>query len=203
MLKYFLFMGKLSRRAQWGIILGAYFGFRALSVIGKSNPNLRPWILPLIILYVVFALMTWIADPFFNLMLRLSRFGRLALTREKVVASNWLGLCMLLALCSLGGCIIYGFNSVFLIAAIVFGALLLPVAGTFKCAEGSSRNIMAIFTGIVACAGIVTIVLFALPQEQSNSSPNDPAQVLLTLVILGALASSWIMNILIMQKRRR
>jgi tetratricopeptide (TPR) repeat protein len=201
MLKYFLFMGKLRGRAQWGVVLGAYFGFRALNVIGKSYPNLRPWVQPLIILYVVFALMTWIADPLFNLMLRLNRFGRLALTREKIVASNWLGLCLLLALCSIGGCIIFGFNSVFLIAAVVFGALLLPVAGTFKTAEGSSRNIMAAYTAIVAFAGFVTIALFALPQQQNN--PNDPAPMLLTMVIVGAFASSWVVNILIMQKRRR
>jgi tetratricopeptide (TPR) repeat protein len=201
MLKYFLFMGKLSRRAQWGVVVGAYFGFRVASAVARSNPNLRPWLLPLIILYVVFALMSWIADPLFNLMLRLSRFGRLALTREKVVASNWLGLCLLLALCSLGACFVFGFDSAFLIAAIVFGALLLPVAGTFKCAEGSSRNIMAVYTAIVACVGIVTIALFALPQEQIN--PNDPAPILLMAVILGAVGSSWIMNILIMQKRRR
>jgi hypothetical protein len=155
----------------------------------------------LIIVYVVFALMTWIADPLFNLMLRVSRFGRLALTRERVVASNWLGLCLLLALGSLGGCFIFGFDSVFLIAAIVFAALLLPVAGTFKCAEGSSRNIMAIYTAVVVCAGIVAIALFALPRQQNN--PNDPAPTVLTLVILGAVASSWILNILIMQKRRR
>lgn len=201
MLKYFLFMGKLSRRAQWGVVLGAYFGFRALNSVARSNPNLRPWVLPLIILYVIFALMSWIADPLFNLMLRVSRFGRLALTRDKVVASNWLGLCLLLALGSLAGCFVFGFNSLFLIGAVVFGALLLPVAGTFKCAEGSSRNIMAIYTAVVACTGVVAIALFAFPHERGN--PNDPAVFLLMLVILAALASTWIMNILAMRRRRR
>src|SRR5262249_35174190 len=76
MLKYFLWMSRFSNRAQWGIILGAYFGNRLLSALAHSNPDLAPWILPLRILYVCFALMTWMASPFFNLLLRINRFGR-------------------------------------------------------------------------------------------------------------------------------
>jgi tetratricopeptide (TPR) repeat protein len=203
MLKYFLFMAKLSRRAQWGVVLGAYFGFRALSVVGKTNPELQPWILPVEIAYVSFLLMTWIAEPLFNLFLRLNRFGRLALPREKIVASNWLGLCLLLALSSLAGCFVFGFNSPWLISAIIFGALLLPVAGTFKCAAGSPRNFMAIYTSLVACTGMLAISLFALSWNQTGSHVNDTAGMLAMLVLIGAFGSSWIANILIAQRRRR
>jgi tetratricopeptide (TPR) repeat protein len=202
-LKYFLFMGKLSRRAQWGVILGAYFLVRALSAVEKTNPNLRPWILPVEIAYLLFVLMTWIADPFFNLLLRLNRFGRLALTREKTVASNWLGLCLLLALLSLAGCFVFGFNSACFTSAIIFGALLLPVAGTFKCAAGSPRNFMAVYTGLAACAGITAISLFALSHGQHNADEIDPAFVLAGFVVLAALGSSWIVNILNTRRRRR
>ena len=203
MLKYFLFMGKLSPRAQWGVILGGYFGSRALYAAGKANPGLEPWVLPIQILYVGFVLMSWIADPFFNLMLRLNRFGRLALPREKIIASNWLGLCLLLALLSLAGCLVFGFNRPCLLAALNLGALLVPVAGTFKCPIGWPRNGMAIYTGLLACVGIIAISLFALSEGRINSPSDDPAWVMISVVLIGAFGSSWIANILIAQRRRR
>ena len=127
MLKYFFWMSRFSRRGQWAIILGGYIGNRALGVLAKANPVLAPWILPLQILYICFALMTWMAYPFFNLLLRLNRFGRLALSREQTIASNWFGSCLLLSLLGLTGCFLLGFNAPWLTGALVFGLLLLPV----------------------------------------------------------------------------
>ena len=69
MLKYFLWMARFSRGGQMGILLAAYFGNRILAGVAHANPNLAPWILPLRILYVAFALMTWLAYPLFNLCL--------------------------------------------------------------------------------------------------------------------------------------
>ena len=106
MLRYFLWMSKLSPRAQWGVILGAYFGNRILSGLSRSNPELAPWILPVKILYLIFVILTWTAHPLFNLLLRLNRFGRFALSREQVVASNWLGATVLLGLISIAGWLI-------------------------------------------------------------------------------------------------
>ena len=153
MLRYFLFMSKFRRQGQWAIVLGAYFGAQVLGGIGRSNPGLRPWILPLQILYVVFALMSWIASPLFNLMLRVNRFGRLALSREQTVASNWLGLCLLLALVSLGGWFETEFYSPWLFAALVFGLLALPVSAIYRCQSGWPRLTMALYTVGTALAG--------------------------------------------------
>ena len=129
MLKYFLWMSKLSGRAQWGIILVGYFGNRMLGAAAQTHPDLAPWLLPVRMLYVAFALMTWLAYPLFNLMLRLNRFGRLALSREQIVASNWVGACALATLAGLAGCVLYGTDSLWLSLALVSGFLLLPVAG--------------------------------------------------------------------------
>src|SRR6185436_9021657 len=54
MLKYFLWMARLSRGARWGIILGGYFGIQLLASMARSNPAIAPWILPLRILYITF-----------------------------------------------------------------------------------------------------------------------------------------------------
>lgn len=206
MLKYFLWMAKLPRGAQWGILLGGYFGNQALGSLARSNPDWAPWILPLRILYITFAVMTWLASPLFNLMLRLNRFGRLALSAEEITASNWIGACLLVALASLGGCFVYGFDSVWLMGLLVFGLLLLPLSGTFKCQAGWPRNCMALYTGAMAATGMAALYLMTL---ESSHSANEAADIgktvntLLGIFTIGAIGSGWVANILIMQRPKR
>ena len=45
----------------------------------------------LVIGYVGFALLTWIGDPIFTLLLRLDPFGRLVVTDEQRMRSNLVG----------------------------------------------------------------------------------------------------------------
>ncbi len=102
MLKYFLWMAKLSSRAQWGIVLGGYFGNRMLGELSRSNPSWSPWIDPIRVAYVAFALLTWLAHPIFNLMLFLHPQGRHALSQDQREQASWIGLILGLALASLG-----------------------------------------------------------------------------------------------------
>jgi tetratricopeptide (TPR) repeat protein len=205
MLKYFLWMSRLSTRAQFGVVLGGYFGSRILAGAARTNPELKPWILPLQIIYITFALLTWIADPIFNLLLRVNRFGRLVLSREQVVSSNWIGSCLLLALVSVGAYFILG-SELFLITAAVFGFLVLPLAGTFRCSVGWPRKAMAAYTITMAVAGIVAVVLllFARLHLGETAKPAAAASMaLLGLFFIAAIGSAWVANILIIQRPRR
>jgi tetratricopeptide (TPR) repeat protein len=201
MLKYFFWMSKLSSRAQWGILLGGYFGNRLLGTLANSNPDLAAWVLPLRILYISFALLTWTADPLFNLLLRLNKFGRLVLSREQVVASNFIGTSLMLAVLALGGCLGFGFDGGWLVGALVFGLLVLPLAGTFKCATGWPRATMASYTGAMAVAGILAVTLHFIPAPANGTKL--AAVLFLGLFVLGAIGSGWLANILIMQRPRR
>jgi len=206
MLRYFLGMAKLKRRAQWGIVVGGYFGIRLLGQAGAANPSLKPWILPIEILYICFALMTWIADPLFNLVLRLNRFGRLALSREQTVASNWIGACLLPALGGLAMWFASGFQGIWLLGAFVFGFLLLPLAGALKCESGWPRLAMAAYTGVTAAVGIATLSLFYradhLPHDE-GARLGQTGGDLLNYFILAAVCSTWLVNVLLMYRRRR
>jgi tetratricopeptide (TPR) repeat protein len=142
MLAYFLFMSKLSARAQWGIIFGGWIGMQVLKNIGRNYPEFRPLITPLIIAYVIFAILTWLAYPFFNLLLRLSRYGRLALSREQTIASNWVGLTLLVAAC-MGVAFLVTRRGLFIDLTMMFGLLTLPVAAFFNMDRGWPRWAMA------------------------------------------------------------
>src|SRR5688500_11217112 len=91
MLKYFLWMGRLSSNMQWMVILGGVFGMRILRAAARSNPALQPYVLPIQVIYIIFVFLTWTADPLFNLLLRLNKFGRMVLNRAEIVASTWVG----------------------------------------------------------------------------------------------------------------
>ena len=61
MLGWFLWMMKLQQKTQWAVIVGAYVGYFVLRNVARNNPDWSPWIQPLLIAYVVFAVMTWVA----------------------------------------------------------------------------------------------------------------------------------------------
>src|SRR5690606_32575690 len=98
MLRYFLWMQGLSPGARWGIILGGYFGSRMLNGLAKANPALAPWVFPILLLYIVFAVMTWLAAPIFNLLLFLHPLGRHALGTDQKAQASWVGACLAIAL---------------------------------------------------------------------------------------------------------
>lgn len=205
-LRYFLWMAKLSPRAQWAIILGGYFGNRILGSLAQSQPDLAPWVWPVRILYLTFALLTWAAYPLFNLLLRLNKFGRLALSREQIVASNWVGLCVLLAVLSLTGWMVAGFNGPFLLGALVFGLLIIPTSGTFKCDPGWPRRVMAGYTATMALAGVTAVVLELVTDGQPRAAVQTAdalGWICFMIFLLGAIGSGWVANLLIMQRPKR
>jgi tetratricopeptide (TPR) repeat protein len=198
MLKYFLWMAKFSRRGQWGIILGGYIGNRLLAAWANSNPALAPWILPVQALYVGFALMTWLAYPLFNLLLRLNRFGRLVLSREQTVASNWFGLCLLLALVGVAGWLIRGTESIWVLVALTFGLLLIPVSAVFRCVAGWPRRVMAGTTMALLLLGLGIMALYVI-----DGGVSQWAGEAIEVFVLGAVGSTWLSNVLAMQRPRR
>lgn len=188
MLRYFLWMSKRTRGEQWGVLLLGVFGFRALANAAEASPWLAPWVLPLLILYVAFVLLTWTAEPLFNLVLRLDRFGRLALSEEQTVESNIVGALVVVSLASLGAHFVAASDSRLLLAAILFGSLIIPVAATFRCQRGWPRTTMGAFTAAVALAGVAGLAL---------------DEGLLMGALLGVLLSMWVGNWLIGQQPRR
>ncbi len=195
-LRYFLWMGRLSEKAQWGVLIGGYLAYRGLRSVARQYPDLAPYVIPLLVAYGLFAFLTWIADPLFNLLLRLDRFGRLALSREQIVASNWVGACLLAAAAGLTAGLVLK-STPALVGAAVCVVLLLPLSATFQCSAGWPRKTMATYTLLMACAGMGAVALLATMPKTAI------ANGLLILALLGAVLSGWVANGLMMVTPKR
>jgi len=194
LLRYFLWMQKLSYKAQWAVLVGGLIGYNLIVNLAKSHPALEPLVLPIMVLYLGFVLLTWTADPLFNLVLRTNRFGRLALSREQVVASNYVGACVAFGL---GALVIYlcTWSSAALWAALGTCALVVPVAAIFKASPGVPRILLIIYAVGMAMCGALALVLYFL----GTILYVLPA----ALYLLAAWGCSWVANILLMIRPRR
>ncbi len=162
-----------------------------MALVG-SDPALAWLTLPILILYLGFVFLTWTAQPLFDLLLRLNRFGRLALSREQVFASNLVGGVLLVGLGGLGAAVLSG-NKGFLFVGLGGLLLSLPVAGIFHCEKGWPRTAMAIYAGGLAVAGVLALLVAVTSGEEGASGV---AVGLGVVFLLGTLYSGWVGNIL-------
>jgi Tfp pilus assembly protein PilF len=203
MLKYFLWMQKLSDGARWGILIGGYLLNRLMGGLARSNPDLAPWLLPLRVLYVTFAVFTWLAYPLFNLMLFLHPLGRHALDREQRVQAGWVGTCIGLALASLGAWLFGGRGGDYLIPALVFGLLAIPTAAIHGCAKGWPRLAMLGITLFLAALGLSATALFVFVRPAAKSELGALASGCFSMFLIGTFISQWVANWLSTQQPRR
>lgn len=95
MLGYFFWMSNFAPRTRWMIVLGAWFGIQILSRNSEALGSAEGFVTPIIFLYLAFVLSSWLAEPFFALVLRLDPNGRLALDRREKHQANALAACLI------------------------------------------------------------------------------------------------------------
>lgn len=187
MLAYFLWMARLDNRARWGVILGGYFGYRILGNVARNSPELGPWITPILVLYVIFVLLTWFAVPFFNLLLRLNKFGRYALSRDQRTSSNWFGLCVLVCL---GGIAfeLYSSSGVGLVLALIGAGMAMPLTTRYYCDPGWPRQMMTVLCVVMALAGVAALL--------SDLAGAEYGSTFIAVFFVGFIATPWLANYL-------
>ena len=188
LLRYFFWTSRLSRRAQWILILGLFFGSRVLRGIARSNPELGPIIYPILLLYALFVILTWCSDPLFNLFLRIHPFGRFALSNKEKMASNFVA-----AFLSIGILFLLYFvmrqNWTVLLAAIASILLMIPISVTFQIEGHKRRTFILIYTLILVAlffSGVASI--FIAPQL---------AMIFLGISLVGIFLFQWIALIML------
>ena len=187
LLAYFFWMARLSDQVRWGIIIGGSFLFRALRATAKANPDAAPFLYPLMGLYVAFVFLTWTAEPLFNLLLRLNPLGRMALSREQIAATNWIGGCLLGAL-TFGALFAASRAPWAAIGGIGCALMMIPISSTFGATGARGRKILAVVTTVLGALALGAVALTAAQGMEG------PGLLLLGLFLIGVFAFSWVAN---------
>lgn len=186
-LQYVFWMTNKNAKYQWVFIIGLYVGIRFLDRLSLSNPEIEPFVKPVIYLYAAFALSTWILEPLSNLFLRLNVYGRYALTSDQVKASTFVGIGLLIAIAGLIGMLAIGSQGYE--GMIVYGLGFMILCGSmFKPTEKGKRAIaIAIVSGLCIC-GLLSILMSFAGMDGSG---------LYTIFLYGTIAYQFIINALI------
>jgi tetratricopeptide (TPR) repeat protein len=201
-LRYFLFMSRKSRGVQIGVVIGAYLGEQILVSAGETHPAIRPYVLPIEIAYIVLALSTWLAAPLSNLLLRLNRFGRHALSRDQTVSSNWIG-GLLLAGAVVSSVWVFRHDLAYLMAGVMIALLALPTSAVFGCSPGWPRWTMVGYTIVVAAAVTICVAsgfVQLLPDAELSAALFQGS---LKVFEFGVIGSAFAANALMTARVRR
>lgn len=205
MLRYFLWSSKLPRNMQWGLVVGSFFGTRLLSAAAAANPALAPFLKPIRMALFAFIIMTWIADPLFNLMLRLNPYGRLALNENQRRGSTLIGILVSVSLVSGVLSLMPHAVSFYGASAIFFAVLCIPASTIYRCSPGRNRIIMASYTAFLFLLTVLLLVMIGAEDFYGikDVGNEDMFVATLNIFIFGNLGSQFLANYLLMRPTRR
>lgn len=188
-LQYTFWLTNKSAKYQWFFILGLWFGIRLLKNVSTTNPSLTPFLQPIIYLYSAFALSTWIVDPLSNLFLRLNVYGRYALSRDEINASNFTAFGFLFALAGLAGLLIVGGDAYLILT--FFGVGFMILCGSMFRPTNKGKRTLAMVTAL----GISLMGVFAVAAEFSGAGGGS----LFLIFIYGTIAYQLLINFLVVR----
>ncbi len=185
--KFYSMMGRLASGAQWILILGLFFGMRALRSLADAYPQLEPFVTPISACYLVFCLLSWILNPFFNTFLRFHPFGKYLLSNKQKWASNLIAGLMLIAVVAVGVQAARGDYPSVIVAGLIPLFLMLPISLAFDVDRGWPQVV-----SIVCAVGMTLVAMLALLLLMVGG----PWQAPYLLFILGTLVLSFVGNML-------
>jgi tetratricopeptide (TPR) repeat protein len=186
MLRYFLWMNRLPARTRWMVILGGWLGYRIVRGAADANPALAPWLVPLMVAYAAFVLLSWTAPQVFNAVLLASADGRYVLSPEQRRSGGWMAAGVAAAIVLVVAALVTDAGWVAM-GALMFAAMLIPLAATFRGPRGRPTRVMSMVTvGLYAMAAL-SLVLVA--QDLALGG------ILFSVVLLGVVATSWGVNL--------
>jgi hypothetical protein len=171
-------MARLPAQVRWGLIIGALVANRLVGTLAAQAPRLAPLLWPLLFAYFAFVLMSWLSYPLFNLLLRLDKFGRYALSADQRSGANVLAACLAVTL----GCLVWLLSSGKILAlycTIYFAILALPASAIYLCSVGWPRKTMAAITLVLLALVLVVLVAGVIP---AASQPR-PIQLAVTALV--------------------
>jgi tetratricopeptide (TPR) repeat protein len=191
-LKYSFFMGNLTAKYQWGVLIGFYLGFRGLRMIAKNNESLQPYLIPLMVVLGLIAFSTWIIRPIGNLFLRFNKYGQLLLDKKEKMSSNFVAVS--LGICLVGVVLYFILSDEKFLGIAAFGfAMMLPLGTMFS--PSKNKNALLIYTVALAVVGFLAIGMIFSTGHLFN--------LLTTVFILGFVAFQWVANYMLIKEQNQ
>lgn len=125
LLQFNLWLSKFEGKVVMGAIFVAWLLVKALRNLAENNPELKPWIAPILVIYTCAIVYLWFCDPIANFLLRLSPNGRYFLSKLERRGAEWVGFWLVCGLAAVFGAI-FLHQSILYGLAIGFACLILP-----------------------------------------------------------------------------
>ncbi len=152
-LRYAFWINNKSSKYQWGFLIGIYIVYR-FSVKALSTSGLTILAIPLIIVYLLFALGSWIMDPLSNMILMFDKYGKYLLDKnDKMSGQLMLGL-LLASIVFLISYFIFN-DYYFLIISLSFIATILPLTRGALTEKKKLRLTNFLYGGLILSIAII------------------------------------------------
>jgi len=166
-LQFSMWMSEKGKNFQWIFFIGIYVIFRIVRSVASANAGLRPFLLPLIVLYFVFIFFTWIANPIANFFLLFHKDGKYSLTKSETAIG--VSTVVLLASGILLGCYAFYFfeepPSEFLYPAIILATMSIPLGKIELPLDTRSRSLRVWYPAGLILLGTLAIAVFFINPE--------------------------------------
>ncbi len=178
LLRFFQWLGRFPKRTRNLFIIGGFIAYQLLRGLQTSYPELRWVILPLLVLYIGFLVLSWLADPLLNLVLMARADGRRLLRPEERQAALLVGGCLGLAGLLAGAAALGGARDLYL-SAFGVGLTSFGVAAAYNRSGRRRRQLQAVAAAGFGC-GLA-----------SGAAPPPADAILLLLCLLCVGIATW------------
>ncbi len=191
-LRYSFWMGNLTSKYQWGVIIGFYLGSRVLRTIANNNEALQPFLVPLIIILALIAFSTWVMRPISNLFLRFNKYGQLLLGKDEKLSSNFVAVSLGIFLLGVILYVVFTDEKYLVVTAFGF-AMMLPYSLMFS--PSKYKHAFLIYAIAMTVVGVLAIGLVFAEEELFNTMS--------MIFIFGFIGFQWIANFLLIKEDNR
>ena len=178
LLRFFLWFSALPTRTRTYVLIGGLLAYNFLRRTARTEPELKPFITPLLIAYAGFVVLSWLADPLLNLALMARPEGRRLLTPDEKRGALLVGACLTLA-ALLGAVAALTTWKNAGMSAFGVGFSSFAVAAAYQ-RVGRKRTQLQVLAGIALCSSLAAGIL-----------PQQFAGIGLAIAILCIVLGTW------------
>lgn len=158
-LQFMLWLGKMKGKNQWIFIIGSYLALRLLSNLAENNEALMPYLVPLIVLLIIFFISTWVFSPLMNLYLMTNKFGRYTLNTQQKNTSILVGISLLISLLALFIYTVMLPNEGILALSLFLFLMMIPLGSMYIPEKKETQKKLKLATIVIAILVAVNVFI--------------------------------------------